>query len=113
LQVSLNPGPACLIAGIVCRQNQKQGLSGKTAEAEFFKEIQTKVLIVFLLAIHLTSFALKFLFLQTHETFYSFYSSVTVHCKGVKGGKPDRKTYLHPYGLRNPYINLKSENSQD
>ncbi len=30
-----------------------------------------------------------------------------------KGGKPDRKTYPHPYGLRNPYINLKSENSQD
>jgi len=30
-----------------------------------------------------------------------------------KGGKPDRK--LHPlhYGLRNPYKNFKSENSQD
>ncbi len=30
-----------------------------------------------------------------------------------KGGKPDRKSYPIPYGLRNPYRNLKSENSQD
>jgi hypothetical protein len=27
-----------------------------------------------------------------------------------KGGKPDRKPYPFPYGLRNPY--LKFENSQ-
>jgi hypothetical protein len=30
-----------------------------------------------------------------------------------KGGKPDRKPHPLPYGLRNPYRNLKSENSQD
>jgi hypothetical protein len=30
-----------------------------------------------------------------------------------KGGKPDRKPHLLPYGLRNPYRNLKSENSQE
>jgi hypothetical protein len=30
-----------------------------------------------------------------------------------KGRKPDRKPYPIPYGLRNPYRNLKSENSQD
>jgi hypothetical protein len=30
-----------------------------------------------------------------------------------KGGKPDRKPYPIPFGLRNPYRNLKSENSQD
>jgi hypothetical protein len=31
-----------------------------------------------------------------------------------KGGKPDRKPYPLPYGgLRNPYRNPKSENSQD
>jgi hypothetical protein len=30
-----------------------------------------------------------------------------------KGGKPDRKQYPLPHGLRNPYRNLKSENSQD
>ena len=30
-----------------------------------------------------------------------------------KGRKPDWKSYTLPYGLRNPYIKLKSENSQD
>jgi hypothetical protein len=30
-----------------------------------------------------------------------------------RGGKPDRKPYPLPYGLRNLYRNLKSENSQD
>ncbi len=29
-----------------------------------------------------------------------------------KRGKPDRKSHPLPYGLRNPHINLKSENSQ-
>jgi hypothetical protein len=28
-----------------------------------------------------------------------------------KGEKPDRKPYPLPYGLRNPYRKLKSENS--
>jgi hypothetical protein len=28
-----------------------------------------------------------------------------------KGGKPDRKPNLLPYGLRNPYKNLKPEYS--
>ncbi len=48
-------------------------------EAEFLDETQTKDLRVFLLAIHshLYSFALRFLFLQTHSTSYNFYSSVT------------------------------------
>ncbi len=30
-----------------------------------------------------------------------------------KGRKPDRKLYPLPYGLRNPDINFKYENSQD
>jgi hypothetical protein len=30
-----------------------------------------------------------------------------------KGGKPYRKPYPLPYDLRNPYRNLKSENSQE
>jgi hypothetical protein len=30
-----------------------------------------------------------------------------------KGGKPDGKPYPLPYGIINPYRNLKSENSQD
>jgi hypothetical protein len=81
-------------------------------EAEFLDKIQTKVLIrVFLLAIqsHLYSFALRFLFLQTHATYYSFCSALLYTLK-EKGGKPDRKTQHPP---RNPYRNLKSENSQD
>jgi hypothetical protein len=59
-------------------------------EAEFLEEIQTKVLRVFLLAIHslLYSCALRLLFLQTHATSYSFYNSATVHCKGER-----RKTW--------------------
>jgi hypothetical protein len=77
-------------------------------------EIQTKVLRFFLLAIlgHLYSFALRFLFLQTLATSYSFYSSVTYMVK-EKGGKPDRKPYPLLYGLKNLYRNLKSENGQD
>jgi hypothetical protein len=41
-------------------------------EAEFLDEIQTKDLRVFLLALHsqLYSFALKFIFFQTHATSY-------------------------------------------
>ncbi len=103
-------------------------------EAEFLDKIQTKVLIVCLLAIHshLYSFALIFRFLQTHATSYIFlqltqpityffkltqphtyfYSSVTVHCKEERR-KPDRKPYSLPYGLRSPYRNHKSENFQD
>jgi hypothetical protein len=30
-----------------------------------------------------------------------------------KGGKPDRKPHPLHFDLRNPYRNLKSENSQD
>ncbi len=43
-------------------------------EAEFLDEIQRKVLEVFLLAIlsHLYNLALRFIFLQTHTTSYSF-----------------------------------------
>ncbi len=61
----------------------------------------------FLLAIHshVYSFALSFPFLQTHAASYSFCSSTAVHSKGER-----RKTNG---GLRNPYKNLKSENSQD
>ncbi len=51
-----------------------------------------KVLRVFLLAIksYLYSFALRFLFLQTHATSYSFHSALLYTVK-EKGGKPDRK----------------------
>ncbi len=90
-------------------------------EAEFLDEIKTKVCRVFLLAIHshLYSFALRFLILQIHATSYDFCSSVVLvlelptYAVKEKGGKLDRKPYPLAYGLRNPYRNLKSENSQD
>jgi hypothetical protein len=77
-------------------------------------ETQTKVLRDFLLAVHnhLYSFALRFVFLQTHATSYSFYVQLLYTVKKI-GEKLDRKPYPLPYGLRNPYRNLKSENSQD
>jgi hypothetical protein len=57
-------------------------------------------------------YCLRFLFVQTHATSYSFYSSLLYNVK-KKWGKPDRKPHPLPYGLRNPKKNLKSENSQD
>ncbi len=39
-------------------------------------------------------------------------SSVTVHCRGERK-KNYKKPCPIPYGLRYPYRNLKSENSQD
>ncbi len=91
---------------------------GRILNSEFWNEIQTKVLRVFLLAMHshLYSFALRFLFLETHATSYSFYSSFTAHCKGEKRKtwqKTWQKTIPPTLCLRNPYRNLKSENSQD
>ncbi len=72
---------------------------------EFLDEIQTKVLRVFLFVIHshLYSFALRFLFLQTHTTSYSY-------CKG------ERRKTIHPSlwfkkSIQKPHI--WTENSQD
>ncbi len=53
-----------------------------------------------------SSFALRFLFIQTHATSYSFR-------KGEWSKKPDRKPYPLPYGLRNPYRNIKTGNYKD
>jgi hypothetical protein len=84
-----------------------ESVAGRFSEAESLDQIQTKVLRGFLLAIqsHLYSFALRFQFLQTHATSSSFYIALLYTVKD-KGGKP------HPFP-RNPYRNLKSENSQD
>ncbi len=80
-------------------------------EAEFLDEIQTKVLRVFLLAIHshLNCIALRFLFLRTqptsyvylhtHATFYVFLQFSYCKLEG-EGGKPDRKLYPLHCGLR-------------
>jgi hypothetical protein len=79
-------------------------------EAEFFDEIQTKVFGVFFLAI------------LCLETYISSNSRNLLQllqfrqCNGKrkeKEGKCERKPYPLPYGLRNLYRNLKSENSQD
>ncbi len=97
-------------------------------------EIQTKALRVFLLAIHSHLYPVQCtLCVQLcHEIFISLNSRKLLHsssnsCKLLrnstlkllytvkeKGGKPDTKRSIPlPYGLRNPYRNLKSENSQD
>ncbi len=52
-------------------------------------------------------------FLQTHATFYVFLQFSYWTLQRRNGGKPDKKTYPLPFGLINPYRNLKSENSQD
>jgi len=44
--------------------------------------------------------------------FFKLTQPLTVSVK-VKGGKPDRTKYPPPYGLKNTYRNLKSENPQD
>jgi hypothetical protein len=86
------------------KQTEKEGA---IPEAEFLNEIQTKASRVFLLVIHshLYSFAGDFLFFKLTQP-------LTVSVK-EKGGIPDRKPYPLSYGLRNPYRNLKTENSQD
>jgi hypothetical protein len=63
----------------------------------FLDEIQTKVLRIFLLAIHiqLYSFALRFISLQAHATSYSF-CSVLLYTVKEKGGKPDSIPYPSP-----------------
>jgi hypothetical protein len=79
-------------------------------EAEFLDEIQTKVLKVLLLAIHchFYSFALRFIFFKLTQPL----TVSTIHLLYTlkkKGGKTDENHTPLPYGLRNPYRNLKSE----
>jgi hypothetical protein len=67
-------------------------------EAEFLDEIQTKEFTSLLC--HLYSFALRFLFVQTHATSCYFVKE--------KGGKPDRRPCPLLYVLRNPYRELRT-----
>ncbi len=56
----------------------------------------------------------EILFLQTLMYFFKLTKPLTYfYSKLGKGGKPNRKPYPLPYGLRNSHRNLKSENSQD
>jgi hypothetical protein len=66
-----------------------------------------KVLRVFLLVIHSHLYALPWDFY-----FFKLTQPLKVSVK-EKAGKPEIKLYPLPYGFRNPYRNLKSENSQD
>ncbi len=77
------------------------------AEAEFLGEIQTKVLRVFLLAIHshLYSFALRFIFFKLTQP-SQFLQFIYLYTVKEKGGKLDGKPRPLPYGLRNPYRHL-------
>jgi hypothetical protein len=106
-------------------------------DAEFSDEIQTKVFRVFLLAIHSHLYSLQLCLVisissssrnllcissNSRNLFRIFFlkSCNLLHISTVKllytvqekGGKPDRKPHPLPYGLRNPYSNLKSEKSQ-
>ncbi len=55
---------------------------------------------------------LRFIYLQTYATSYVFLQTYLLYTVKEKGGEPDRKPNPLPYGLRNPYRNLKCENSQ-
>jgi hypothetical protein len=92
-------------------------------EAEFLDEIHTKVLGVFLLAIHshlhILQLCLEFSISSNSLNLLNISSDFkplrisTVHLLYTvkeKVGKPDRKSCHLPYGLRNPYRNLKSQN---
>ncbi len=50
-------------------------------------------------------------FFKLNQSLMYFYS--LVNTVKEKGGKADRKSHPLPYGLRNPYRNLKSKNFQD
>jgi len=67
-------------------------------------EIQTKVLRVFLVAIHSHLYSFAYFFKPTQPL--TVFTVQLLYTVKEKGGKPDRN-----HGLRNPYRNLKPENS--
>ncbi len=86
---------------------------GFQTEAEFLDEIETKSLESFSPCYSQSpQLCLEIIFLQTHATSDSFSTVQLLYTIKEKGGKPDRKPYPLPYGLRNPFRNLTSENSQ-
>jgi len=97
---------------LVQGQSDRQLFLLKSTEAEILDEIQTKVLRAFLLATHshlYTAFPWDFYFFKLTQPLTVFIVLLQYTVK-EKGEKPDRKPYPLPYGLRNPYRNLKSEN---
>ncbi len=89
-------------------------VSGFGNTCKYMEEIQTKVLRVFLLAIHnhLYSFAYRFYFCKLTQPLKVSRVQLLYTVK-EKRGKLYRKPYSLPYGLRNLYRNLTSEKSQD
>jgi hypothetical protein len=84
-------------------------------EAEFFDKIQTKVsrFSSMLFSYLYYSFALWFCFFKLTQPL-TVSTVQLLYTAKEKGGKPNRKPHpLPPCGLRNPYRNLKSKNSQD
>jgi hypothetical protein len=79
-----------------------------SAEAEFLDEIQAKIFKEFSSYLFtVTSTALpEISLIQPLSYFVQLLYTIK-----KKGGKPDRKPQPLSYGLRNPYRNLKSENS--
>jgi hypothetical protein len=83
-------------------------------EAEFLDEIQTKPSEFSSLLFTVASTALPWDFYFFKLTQPLTFSTVQLlYTVKEKGGKPERKSYPVPFGLRNPYRNLKSEKSQD
>ncbi len=66
------------------------------------------------LEIYITSNSrnLLHIFSKSHNLLHTSIS-VTVHCKGERRKSEEKKPCPFPYGFRNPYRNLNSENSQD
>jgi hypothetical protein len=77
-------------------------------EVEFFDEEFSALLITAISA----SLPCDFYFFKSFNLL-QFSAVQLLYTVKEKKGKPDRKLYPLPYGLRNPYRNLKSENSQD
>ncbi len=83
-------------------------------EAEFSQEIQTKVLELssLLFTVISTGFPWDFYFFRITQPL-TISSVLLLYTVKEKGGIPDRIPHPLPYRWRNPYRNLKSENSQD
>jgi hypothetical protein len=85
----------------------------ESSEAKFLDKIQTKALRVFLLAIHSRFRSFALVYISSNSRNLLKFLQFILYTVKEKGGNPNRKPYPLPYGLRNPYRNLKSENSQD
>ncbi len=84
----------------------------KKHEAEFLDEIQTKVLRIFLLEVTTSALHWKIYFFKLTQPFTVSAVQLLYTVKKKEANLTENHT---PFGmvLRNPYRNLKSENSKD